>query len=125
MAKQRDLETYFEIPIRAVKRGLKTAAYLPQLDVSNISDLAILASFDRFDEIQRQIGVEKTDFQCLAKRANDRFAHLVISRRFNFTAAGTKALSFPRRNFCLVKLSGHSPQMPGLQKPCASGSIAP
>jgi len=94
IAKQKDFGTLFEVPRRVVKKGLKTAAYLPQLNVSNISDMAILAPFDRFDEIQHQVGVERVDFQSLAKRASDRLAHLVISRRFDFTAAGTKALTF-------------------------------
>jgi len=94
MAKQKDFGTVFEIPKRVVKKGLKTAAYLPQLDISNTSDMAILAPFDQFDEIQQQIGVKRVDFQSLNKRASDRFTHLVISRRFNFTAVGTKAFSF-------------------------------
>jgi SAM-dependent methyltransferase len=94
IAKQKDFGTCFDIPVRVLKKGLKTAAYLPQLDVSDISDVAILAPFDRFDEIQHRLGVERVDFQNLARRAAERFAYLVTARRFDFTATGTKALSF-------------------------------
>ena len=90
----KDFGTVFEIPRKTVKSGLKTAAYVPRLDVEGISDLAILNSFDGLREIQERVGVSEVDFKYVAKRAKDRFTHLLVSRRFNFAAEGTKALSF-------------------------------
>ncbi len=90
----KDFGTSFEIPARAVKKGLKTAAYVPRLDVEGISDLAILRPFDGLKEIQGKLGVRDFDLKNVVKKANNRLAHLLISRRFDFTSPGTKALSF-------------------------------
>jgi hypothetical protein len=94
MCKMKDFGTTFEIPRRVVKKGLKTAAYIPTLDVEAISDLVILKSFDGLKEIQQRLGIKAVNLKDITRRTNDRFAHLFISRRFNFAAPGTKALSF-------------------------------
>jgi hypothetical protein len=86
--------TSFEIPRRAIRMGLKTAAYVPRLDVGGISDLAITKSFDGIQEIQRRLNVREVDFKNIRRRADDRLSHLLVSRRFNFAAPGTKVVSF-------------------------------
>ena len=90
----KDTRTFFEIPRRIVKRGLKTASYVPRLDVENISDLAILKPFDGLEELERRLGITEVNFKELTRRAKDRLSHLVLSRRFNFAAPGSRALSF-------------------------------
>lgn len=90
----KDLATTFEIPNSVIGKGLKTAAYVPRLDVESISDLAILKSFDGITEIQRKLNVGEVDFKSFTRRANDRFSHLLVSRRFNITAPGTKVVAF-------------------------------
>jgi hypothetical protein len=92
--KMKDFGTTFEIPRRVVKRGLKTASYLSRLDVENVSDFAILGNFDGFTDIQRKVGIKEVDFKNIIRKANDRFAHLLVARRFNFAAPGTRLLSF-------------------------------
>jgi len=86
--------TSFEIPKQAIRMGLKTAAYVPRLDVGGVSDLAITKSFDGMQEIQRRLNVREVDFKNIRRQANDRLSHLLVSRRFNFAAPGTKAVSF-------------------------------
>ena len=88
------LGTPFEIPRTAIKKGLKTAAYVPRLDIEAISDLAILKPFDGLQDIQRKLGVGEFDFKNVARRASDRLSYLLVSRRFDFTSPGTKALAF-------------------------------
>jgi len=84
----------FEIPQRVLKRGLKTAAYLPSPDAGTISDFAILGKFDGIEEIKQKLGIRAVDFKDISRKANARLANLLISRRFNFAAPGTKLLSF-------------------------------
>lgn len=84
----------FEIPPIATKRGLKTASYVPRLNVDKISDVAILRSFDGIDDIQRDLGMAEVDFKDVARKAKSRFSRLLVSRRFDFTSPGTKALAF-------------------------------
>ncbi len=85
---------FFEIPTNVTKKGLKTAAYVNQLDVSGISDLVILKQFAGLQEIQNKLGVLKVDFDDIANKAKERMSHLLLARRFNFAAPGTKALAF-------------------------------
>lgn len=94
IAIMKDSGAPFEIPRSVVKRGLKTAAYVPRMDIESISDLAILKPFDGLQGIQRSLGVKEFDFKDIARKASDRLAHLLVSRRFNFAAPGTKALAF-------------------------------
>jgi len=82
------------IPKHAVKLGLKTAAYLNKLDVQDISDFAILKPFDGIEKAQTVLGIEEIDFRNISERANDRLAHVLVSRRFDFTSPGTRAVSF-------------------------------
>jgi len=86
--------TSFEVPRRAIRLGLKTAAYVPRLDVGGISDLAITKSFDGMQEIQRRLNVGEVDFKNIRRQANDRLSHLLVSRRFDFSSPGTRVLSF-------------------------------
>jgi len=84
----------FEVPKSAVKKGLKTAAYVPRIDVRNITDLAIVKSFQGISDLQHYLNVKKVDFKSLSLKAKDRFSHLVVSRRINITAPGTKVIAF-------------------------------
>jgi len=84
----------FEIPISAVRKGLKTHAYIPRLDVGQISDLTIIKPFDGFKDIQRRLRVTAVDFGDISLRVEDRLSHLVLARRINITAPGTKLLAF-------------------------------
>jgi type I restriction-modification system DNA methylase subunit len=98
----KDSPVFFEIPAKIVKKGLKTAAYVSQLDVDSVSDLAILKPFDGLQEIQNKLGIGQVDFKDVADKAKHRMSHLLLSRRFNFAAPGTKALAF----FCSEKALG-------------------
>jgi hypothetical protein len=84
----------FKIPRRAITNGLKTAAYVHRLDVDTISDKAIIKPFDGLQQIEQKLGVTDVDLQDVARRVSGRFSHLLISRRFNFAAPGTKIVSF-------------------------------
>jgi len=64
------------------------------LDIEAISDLAILKPFDGLQDIQRKLGVGEFDFKNIARKASDRLSYLLVSRRFDFTSPGTKALAF-------------------------------
>lgn len=85
--------TVFDIPRKALIKGAKTASYLAKLDIGDISDLAILKDFDGFKEIQEKVGTS-VDLKNIKRQAHDRLTHLLLSRRFDFTSPGTKALSF-------------------------------
>jgi hypothetical protein len=98
----KDSPVFFEIPAKTAKKGLKTAAYVPSLDVDSISDLAILKPFDGLQEIQNKLGIGQVDFKDVADKAKHRMSHLLLSRRFNFAAPGTKAFAF----FCSDKALG-------------------
>ncbi len=98
----KDSRVFFEIPAGVAKKGLKTASYVSQLDVDSISDLAILKPFDGLPEIQNKLGIGQVDFNDVADKAKHRMSHLLLSRRFNFAAPGTKALAF----FCSDKALG-------------------
>lgn len=90
----KDTGMAFDILKAYTRKGLKTAAYVPKLDVGDISDIAIVKNFDELQGIQRRLGIKEVDFKSLVRKANDRFSHLLVSRRFNFAAPGTKALAF-------------------------------
>ncbi|MFC1870153.1 class I SAM-dependent DNA methyltransferase [Chloroflexota bacterium] len=98
----KDSSVFFEIPAKIAKKGLKTAAYVSQLDVNSVSDLAILKPFDGLQEIQNKLGIAQVDFKDIASKAKDRMSHLLLARRFNFAAPGTRALAF----FCSEKALG-------------------
>jgi hypothetical protein len=85
--------TTFEIPKRSVCHGVKTASYLPKMDISKTSDWAILKNFDGFKEIQDRVGTT-VDLKDVNRQSQDRMSHLLLSRRFDFTSPGTKALAF-------------------------------
>jgi hypothetical protein len=93
-AMTKGLGTSFEIPRRAIRTGLKSAAYVPRMDIGGISDFAITKSFDGIQEIQRRLAVTEVDFKKIGRQADDRLSHLLVSRRFNFAAPGTKVISF-------------------------------
>lgn len=83
----------FEIRKNALRKGVKTASYLPRIDIGDVSDFVILKNFDGFKEIQDRLDT-KVDLGNVNQQARDRIAHLVFSRRFDFTSPGTKLLSF-------------------------------
>ncbi|MFC2017008.1 class I SAM-dependent DNA methyltransferase [Chloroflexota bacterium] len=83
----------FEISRKALRKGAKTASYLQKLDIGDISDLVILKNFDGFKEIQDKLGTS-VDLKNINRQAQNRLAHLLFSRRFDFTSPGTKLLSF-------------------------------
>ncbi|MAG14386.1 MAG: hypothetical protein CL874_00655 [Dehalococcoidales bacterium] len=56
--------------------------------------MAILKPFDGLQEIQNKLGIAQVDFKDVADKAKGRMSHLLLSRRFNFAAPGTKALAF-------------------------------
>jgi hypothetical protein len=70
--------------------------------VGSISDLAVLKPFDGLQEIQNKLGIARVNFKDVANKAKDRMSHLLLARRFNFAAPGTKALAF----FCSDKALG-------------------
>jgi len=84
----------FNIPNNAVRKGLKTPAYIPVLDIEKSSDLCIIKSFEGFKNLQRMLKVKAVDFDNLAKKFEDRSSHLVVSRRINIIAPGTKLIAF-------------------------------
>lgn len=98
----KDSSVFFEIPAKIAKKGLKTASYVSQLDVDSVSDLAILKPFDGLHEIQNKLGIGQVDFKDVEDKAKHRMSHLLLSRRFNFAAPGTKVLAF----FCSDKALG-------------------
>ena len=83
----------FAIPRKALRKGAKTASYLQKPDIGDISDLVILKNFDGFKEIQDKLGTS-VDLKNVNRQARDRLAHLLFSRRFDFTSPGTRLLSF-------------------------------
>jgi len=83
-----------EVPLQYLKRGVRTSAYMPRLDIGGCSDYVIVKPFPGFDEILEMFGVKPLDFVAMSKKAQKRFTHLVLNRRFNLTAPGTKALAF-------------------------------
>jgi len=85
--------TAFEIPKKALRKGVKTASYLPKIDIGDVSDLVILKNFDGFKEIQDKLATS-VDLKNINRQAHDRLSHLLFSRRFDFTSPGTKLLSF-------------------------------
>jgi len=83
-----------EIPPRCFRRGLRTSAYVPQLDVERCNDYVIIKPFAGLDEILEMFGVKPLDFVTISRKAQKRFTHLVLNRRFDLTAPGTKGLAF-------------------------------
>lgn len=83
-----------EIPPGCFRRGLRTSAYVPQLDVERCNDYVIIKPFAGLDEILEMFGVKPLDFVTISRKAQKRFTHLVLNRRFDLTAPGTKALAF-------------------------------
>ncbi len=94
VAASKESKRVFEVPLSSLKRGLKTSAYVPWIDIGGRSDYVILKPFEDFDEIVRTFGVKQVDFLAISKKAGRRFTHLVLNRRFNLTAPGTRALAF-------------------------------
>jgi len=83
----------FEIPRKALRKGVKTASYLPKIDIGDDSDFVILKNFHGFEEIQDKL-TTSVDLKNINRQAHDRLSHLLFSRRFDFTSPGTKLLSF-------------------------------
>jgi tRNA1(Val) A37 N6-methylase TrmN6 len=90
----KDFGATFDISRKVLERGLKTASYISRLDVESLSDFAIVKPFSGLKEIQTKLNVTTFDFNSLIRRANTRFSHLLISRRFDFSSPGTKLVSF-------------------------------
>ncbi|MFH1032306.1 MAG: N-6 DNA methylase [Chloroflexota bacterium] len=83
----------FEIPRKALRKGVKTASYLANIDIGEVCDFVILKNFDSFKDIQSRLKTS-VDLKNINRQAHDRLSHLLFSRRFDFTSPGTKALSF-------------------------------
>jgi hypothetical protein len=84
----------FDIPLQCVKRGIKTSAYVPCLDIGDCADYVIVKPFDGFTKVLQLHGVRGVQFLDVSHKAKARFTHLVVNRRFDFTAPGTRALAF-------------------------------
>jgi hypothetical protein len=84
----------FKVSRRTLKPGLRTSSYVAQLDIGKCSDYFITKPFDEFNQITQHLGVTELDFAAISTKAQKRFTHLVLSRRFNLTAPGTMALAF-------------------------------
>ena len=89
----RSTKMSFTVPKKALKKGAKTASYLPKLDIGDVSDLVIMKDFDGFKTIKDALDTE-VDLKNIKQQSRDRFSHLLFSRRFDFTSPGTKLLSF-------------------------------
>lgn len=84
----------FEVPRLILKPGFRTSAYVSQLDVGKCSDYLITKPFEEFNQIASTFGVTHLDFDAVSAKSQRRFTHLVLNRRFDLTAPGTKALAF-------------------------------
>jgi hypothetical protein len=83
----------FKVPRRILRPGLRTSSYVSQLDIGKCPDYFITKSFGEFNEITQQSGVTELDFTAISAKAQKRFTHLVLNRRFDLTAPGTKVLA--------------------------------
>jgi len=77
-----------------IQPGFRTSAYVPCLDVGDLKDYFIAKPFEGFNEVAESYGVTQLDFVAVSEKARKRFTHLVLNRRFDLTAPGTKALAF-------------------------------
>jgi hypothetical protein len=86
--------TLITIPRSIILPGLKTHAYVNKYDIESICDWMIHEDFKGFEKIQRLTASKKIDFYGVNKQIERRTSHLLLARRFDFSATGTKLLSF-------------------------------
>jgi hypothetical protein len=72
----------------------QTAVYLSCIDVAQTCDFAIVGPFGDLDEVKARVGVPAVDFPQIRERARERLTRLTLVRRLDFTAPGTRALSY-------------------------------
>jgi len=77
-----------------VCKGLKTSSYLNQISVDPISDFLILDNYEGSRKIEKIIIDQNINYGIIQKNAFTRLTNLVISRKFNLIAPGTKAIAF-------------------------------
>jgi len=84
----------FKVPRRILRPGLRTSSYVSRLDLGKKTDYFITKPFDGFNEVIAKFGVTDIDFTAISTKARRRYTHLVLNRRFDLTAPGTKVLAF-------------------------------
>jgi hypothetical protein len=83
-----------KFPRKFLKPGLRTSAYVPSMEIHDCRDYFIDKPVAEFNDFLMLSGIKGLDFPAMSKKANRRFTHLVLSRRFDLTAPGTRLLSF-------------------------------
>jgi len=78
----------------SLSKGLKTPAYLDKIAVDAISDFLIIDKYRNHKEIEKFIVREKFSYEDIQRQAFNRLTNLVISRKFNLIAPGTKCVAF-------------------------------
>jgi hypothetical protein len=87
----------FRLPKTVLCKGVKTPAYLPLLDISEVTDFAILKPFpeSEMEQLRHLTNLKKpVDFGWVRRSARNRLTHLAFVYRFDFTAPGTRALAY-------------------------------
>jgi len=82
-----------KIPRSALRPGLKTHAYLPTMDITDICDWFVQRRFKGFETVELAWGVN-VDFNALNRRANSVATYLAVAYRLNLAAPGTCLLAF-------------------------------
>ena len=83
-----------KIPREFLKPGLRTSAYVPSMDIHDYRDYFISKPVAEFNDFLMLSGIKELDFPAVLRKANKRFTHLILNRRFDLTAPGTSLLSF-------------------------------
>lgn len=78
----------------SVYRGLKTASYLDKIAIDSISDFLIVKSYRKHKDIEKFLVSDEFSFEEVQAQADKRISNLVISRRINLVAPGTKLIAF-------------------------------